>query len=115
MSGEVLGLRNAGVVGCQGVSLHSPDDCEAHATRQVGILAEVLLGPSPAGIPCDVEDGAEDHRDSDGSRLRGDGGPCLLGEVLIPRGGESDALGEDRLVHGLVAVESFFDEEGGYA
>ena len=111
----MLGLRNAGVVGCQGVSLHSPDDREAHATREVGILAEVLLGPSPAGISGDVEDGAKDHRDSDGSCLRGDGSSCLLGEVLIPRRGESDALWEDRLVHGLVTVESFFDEEGGDA
>jgi len=69
---------------------------DAHRAHEVGVLAEGLLGASPAVVACDVEDGGEALVDAGGAHL----GPEVRAHALHEPGVEGGGHGERGGVYG---------------
>ena len=111
----VLGLGDDGV-GAGDVSLLLPrDDGHRHLGGQVGVLAEGLLGPSPAGIAGYIQIGGQDLLMSHGAGLGGDAVTHLSHQLGIKGLGQGQGHGEDGSTVPGDAVEGLTRKDGGDA
>ena len=61
VAGEMFRLGHDRVVAGQALPLRTSHIREAHLSGQVGILAEILFHPSPAGITGQIQHRSQDH------------------------------------------------------
>jgi hypothetical protein len=76
-------------------TLEPAHERHAHLRDQVGVLAEGLLGPSPAWIAADVEHRCKPLMRADGTHLPPDRVAEHVGELRLPCTCQSDRLRED--------------------
>ena len=91
MAGEALERREQ----VPPLALQAADEARAEDTREVGVLAEGLLGAAPAHVARAVQHGGEALVAADAARLAPDRPRRSLDEVGV----ESRAIGERRGEH----------------
>ena len=111
----MLGLGDDGV-GAGEIPLLLPrNDGHRHLGGQVGVLAEGLLGPSPAGVTGHVQIGGQDLLVAQGAGLGGDAVTHLSLQVGIKGLGQGQRHGEDGGPAPGDAVEGLTRKDGGDA
>ena len=98
VKGEVLDAGHDRIFGRQVIALIAAHHRLGDARTEISILARPLGHAAPAGVAADVRHRREGEGDSPGARLLGGYPGRALDPLQVPRAGEPERDGKDRLV-----------------